>query len=397
MCNNLMSKWEMVRLGDVCEIVSGTTPSTQRPELWDGGVKWVTPAEISDDSYFIYDTERHISEKAGLKPMPAGTVLLSSRAPIGKIAIAAESMCCNQGFKNLVCSNNIHNRYLYRYLKNQTVYLNSLGRGATFKEISKPIVENIYIPLPPLPVQQKIADVLDSANTLVERRKAQIEKLDLLVKSQFIVMFGDPVTNPMGWEVKKLDDVYEIIDGDRGDNYPKHEDFSESGHCLFLNAGNVTKRGFNFTNRQFVSEIKDNALRKGKLQRYDIVLTTRGTVGNLAYYNDSVPYLQIRINSGMVILRKRIEIVAEYFLEFFSNPQLYLRLMSGTAQPQMPISSMRMANIIVPPLALQTQFAAFVERVEAHKAKMKQGLALLELEYKSLMQKCFNGELLCVS
>ena len=99
----------------------------------------------------------------------------------------------------------------------------------------------------------------------------------------------------------------------------------------------------------------------------------------------------------MVILRKRIEIVAEYFLEFFSNPQLYSRLMSGTAQQQMPISSMRMANIIVPPLALQIRFAAFVERVEAHKAKMKQGLSLMELEYKSLMQKCFSGELLCAS
>ena len=141
-----MSKWEMVRLGDVCQVISGSTPSTHKPELWDGKIKWVTPAELSEESYFIYDTERHISEKAGLNTMPAGTVLLSSRAPIGKVAIAGEPMCCNQGFKNLMCSKSIHNRYLYRYLKNQTKYLNSLGHGATFKEISKSIVENILYP-----------------------------------------------------------------------------------------------------------------------------------------------------------------------------------------------------------------------------------------------------------
>ena len=141
-----MGKWEMVRLGDVCEIVSGTTPSTNKPELWDGEIKWITPAEISDESYYISDTERHISQKAGLKIMPVGTVLLSSRAPIGKVAIAGAEMCCNQGFKNLICSVAVHNRYLYRYLKNQTEYLNSLGRGATFKEISKTVVEQIELP-----------------------------------------------------------------------------------------------------------------------------------------------------------------------------------------------------------------------------------------------------------
>ena len=89
----MMRKWEMVRLGDVCEVVSGSTPSTRNPELWDGGVKWIAPAEITDDSYFIFDTVKHISEKAGLKPMPIGTVLLSSRAPIGKVAIIASPRC----------------------------------------------------------------------------------------------------------------------------------------------------------------------------------------------------------------------------------------------------------------------------------------------------------------
>ncbi len=209
-----MDKWETVRLGEICKIISGTTPSTSNPDLWHGKIKWVTPAELNDESYFVTDTERHISEKAGLKSMPIGTVLLTSRAPIGKVAIAGAEMCCNQGFKNLICSDRVYNRYLYRYLKNQTEYLNSLGRGATFKEISKAIVAQIEIPLPPLPVQHKIADALDHANALIEKRKAQIEKLDLLVKSQFVEMFGDPVTNPMGWKQTTIgDSCHYVKDG----------------------------------------------------------------------------------------------------------------------------------------------------------------------------------------
>ncbi len=123
-------------------------------------------------------------------------------------------MCCNQGFKNLICSVAVHNRYLYRYLKNQTEYLNSLGRGATFKEISKTVVEQIELPLPPLPVQQQIADVLDRTSSLIEKRKAQIEKLDLLIKSQFIKMFGDPDKNQKAWEKVLLKDI--ITDANNG-------------------------------------------------------------------------------------------------------------------------------------------------------------------------------------
>ena len=127
----------MVRLGDVCTVVSGTTPKSTQPEYWDGDLNWVTPAELTDESDVIYESQRKITSQAvadsGLKSFPAGTVLLSSRAPIGKVAIAGTEMYCNQGFKNLICSDKIYNRYLYHFLKNNTDYLNSLGRGATFK------------------------------------------------------------------------------------------------------------------------------------------------------------------------------------------------------------------------------------------------------------------------
>ena len=101
----------MARLGDVCKIVSGTTPKSNIPEYWDGEINWITPAELNDDTTFIYESQRKITEQAvrdsSLKSFPAGTVILSSRAPIGKVAIAGVEMYCNQGFKNLICSERI--------------------------------------------------------------------------------------------------------------------------------------------------------------------------------------------------------------------------------------------------------------------------------------------------
>ena len=155
----------MARLGDICTIVSGTTPKSSIPEYWDGDINWITPAELNDDSYIINESVRKITDRAvkesSLKSFPAGTVILSSRAPIGKVAIAGTEMYCNQGFKNLICSDKINNRYLYWFLKCNTEYLNSLGRGATFKEISKGIVENIEINLPPLNQQIYIARIFE--------------------------------------------------------------------------------------------------------------------------------------------------------------------------------------------------------------------------------------------
>ena len=153
----------MARLGDVCTVVSGSTPKSNISEYWDGNLNWITPAELTEDIIVINESQRKITEagarSAGLSAFPAGTVILSSRAPIGKTAIAGAEMYCNQGFKNLICSDTIYNKYLFWFLRGKTDYLNSLGRGATFKEISKSIVENIEIPLPPLDTQRHIAAV----------------------------------------------------------------------------------------------------------------------------------------------------------------------------------------------------------------------------------------------
>ena len=362
------------RLGDVCTVVSGSTPKSTVPEYWDGDIKWITPAELSNDTCIINDSARHITAlgvaKTGLKPFPAGTVILSSRAPIGKTAIAGCEMFCNQGFKNLICSEKIDSKYLYYFLSGKTDYLNSLGRGATFKEISKAIVENIEIPLPEVEEQKRIAARFERLLRLIQLQKAELEELDKLVKSRFIELFGDPVRNSKGLPTEPMTTVCAIIDGDRGKNYPKQDEFSDTGYCLFLNAKNVTATGFSFENRMFITKEKDNALHNGKLERGDVVLTTRGTLGNLAFYDDSVPFENVRINSGMVILRMNKSVMTEvFFMEQFKLQLQSIKgkIASGSAQPQLPISTMNKIRILLAPMALQEQFAAFVEQTDKSK------------------------------
>ncbi|MBD3672770.1 MAG: restriction endonuclease subunit S [Planctomycetaceae bacterium] len=171
--------------------------------------------------------------------------------------------------------------------------------------------------------------------------------------------------NSNGWSILRIADApIEIEDGDRGKNYPKQADFTLSGYCLFLNAGNVTLDGFRFDDCKFISSEKDNKLRKGKLLREDLVMTTRGTVGNVAYYDESVPYDHIRINSGMVIFRPETDSLLPLFLYQYLRSKAFKdqvhALRTGSAQPQLPIRDINRIEIPLPPLPQQEAIAAIL-------------------------------------
>lgn len=164
------------------------------------------------------------------------------------------------------------------------------------------------------------------------------------------------------WPKLTFDDApLEIIDGDRGVNYPKQSDFSKIGHCLFLNAGNVTNSGFSFTECSFIDQERDRILRKGKLRRFDVVLTTRGTVGNVGFFDESIPYEHVRINSGMVIFRPDQSRIIARYLYLFLRSQLFrdqvIALTTGSAQPQLPIRDIQKIRIPLPPVCEQRAIA----------------------------------------
>ena len=158
----------------------------------------------------------------------------------------------------------------------------------------------------------------------------------------------------------------QVIDGDRGANYPPKSEFLKSGHCLFLNTGNVTESGFDFSQTDFISEERDMLLRKGKAMRGDIILTTRGTVGNVALYDDSINFDNIRINSGMVLIRANRNNLSPYYLYCFLRSGDFKKQVvangSGSAQPQLPIHALN--NIAMPLPALDEQQRMYLFSVE---------------------------------
>lgn len=185
--------WDYKRLDEVAEIVGGATPKTQIEEYWVGNNFWVTPAELHKEHY-KGATERTISDEAVRKTnitlLPVGTVLLSSRAPIGKVAITTVPMYCNQGFKNLICSERLNNEYAFQVLYSKTEYLNSLGTGATFKEISKKTTEAIKIAVPPIKLQQQFAEKAKKIQAEKEMIKASLESAEHLFASRMDKYFN---------------------------------------------------------------------------------------------------------------------------------------------------------------------------------------------------------------
>ena len=185
----------------------------------------------------------------------------------------------------------------------------------------------------------------------------------------------------------------EIIDGDRGKNYPKQDEFYPQGYCLFLNTGNVTKEGLVFEENQFIIKEKDEALRKGKLKRGDIVYTTRGTVGNAGYYNSSVPYENVRINSGMVILRSNGEIVDARFLYQILKSEYYRpyfkQYCTGSEQPQLPIKNFSQIYLNVPDIKTQHRIADILSVYDDLIENNQKQIKLLEEAAQRLYKEWF--------
>jgi type I restriction enzyme M protein len=248
-------------------------------------------------------------------------------------------------------------RYLYWILK--SLNLAQLKGGAGIPGLNRTdVYEKHRIPLPPLEVQQEIVAEIEGYQKVIDGARAVLDN------------YRPHISIHPDWPVPTFEDApFEIIDGDRGSNYPNKEDFSPSGYCLFLNTKNVRTDGFRFDELEFISPEKDAALRKGKLRRGDVLLTTRGTIGNTALYDDSVKFEHVRINSGMLVFRPdSIKLLSSYLFLFFQSENFKAQcdaIVSGAAQPQLPIRNLKEARIPLPPLATQK---AIVEEIEAEQA-----------------------------
>ena len=383
--------WEYKKLGEVAEIIGGSTPKTDIPEYWEGDNYWVTPAEL-DGSKYIEKTQRAITQKAiektNLSLLPIGTVLLSSRAPIGKLSITKSPMYCNQGFKNIVCGESLYNEFVYYYLKNNVDYLQSLGTGATFKEISKKVVEKIEIPVPSITEQKQIVSELDLLSEVIEKQKAQLEELDKLAQSIFYDMFGDPVTNEKGWKIIKLESLLSNLR--YGTGTPPQ--FSNQGY-KFIRATNIKGGYVCEENMLFISPEEAAKIEKCKLQKNDMIIVRSGVnAGDVCRISDD--YVDQYAGYDIIITINSI-LANTMFLNILMNNRDYVDtfikpLTRRAAQPHLNAQQVKSLCIPLPPLSLQQEFAAKVEAIEAMKAKVRQSLKEAETLFNSRMDYYFN-------
>ena len=381
--------WEYKKLGDVCTVLGGSTPKTNIPEYWGGENYWVTPAELTGEKY-IESTERTITDEAVAKTnltlLPVGTVLLSSRAPIGKVCITRSPMYCNQGFKNIVCSKCLYNEYVYWWLKGKTDYLNSLGVGATFKEISKRTVEQIVIPIPPLSEQSRIVAELDLLTGIIDKQNAQLKELDNLDQAIFYDMFGDPIENPKGWEIKKLGEVCDVRDGTHDS-----PDYVEHGYPL-VTSKNVVDGTISFENVNYVNEADFISISKrSKVDDGDIIMPMIGTIGKPVivcktreFAIKNVALIKFYEDSSVLNVFIRAIISSDSFDAYMKTKN------KGGTQKFIALGDIRKLSVPVPPLALQQSFAEKIQSIEKQKETIRASIADTQKLLDYTMDKYFG-------
>ncbi|MBR2006921.1 MAG: restriction endonuclease subunit S [Alistipes sp.] len=387
--------WEIKKLREVCDIVGGSTPKTSEPSYWDGEHYWITPAEL-DGSKYISSTSRTITDEgvksAHLQLLPSGTVLLSSRAPIGKVAITTAPMYCNQGFKNLVCSDKLYNEFAYWFLFHNTDYLNSLGTGATFKEISKRVVEQIPISIPPREEQERIVSELDCLSGVIENKREQLKQLDALAQSIFYQMFGDPITNEKRWEVKRINEVCSIFGriGFRG--YTTNDLVSNSKDgAISLSPSNIINGHLDYSKCTYISWFKYEESPEIKIYNEDILLVKTGSSYGKCALVRNLPH-KATINPQFVVL-KNFKINNRYLtccLQSYPVKFEFDKFTIGAAIPTFSQKNLGNMQIAIPPLTFQQEFAEKIEAIEKQKELIKQSITQTEELFNSRMDYYFN-------
>lgn len=377
-------------LGDICKITMGQSPDSSTYHTTNIGLPFY---QGNADFGELYPKTRIWCSRPQKIAEPEN-ILLSVRAPIGALNIAKEKCCISRGLAAIAPHKNFcFNKYLFYILKYKHNELNAKGSGSTFKAINKSILNDLPIDIYPIDRQKKIAAILDKATELITLRKQQIEQLDLLVKSRFVEMFGNPATNSMKWDTPYLSDCLLSIDNGKSfvcENYCRTGDYPA---VLKLSA--ATYGYYNPEENKAVISPK-LFITKAEVHAGDLLFTRKNTpdlVGMCAYIFTTPPKLMMpdlifrlntKANCNKIFLCQLIN------LGLF-RPRVQ-SLSGGSAKSMSNISKERLGKmrIPLPPLPLQNEFASFVNHIEKIKSTLQQSLEKLELNYKALMQTYFG-------
>lgn len=402
MSHDLPEGWKAATLSELANITLGQSPKAE--ETNEGGLGlpfFQGNAEFGE----MYPEPRRWAEN-GPRTAEPGDILISVRAPVGELNLAPQRCFIGRGLAAIKATA-LDERFLLYALRFSVPQLQSVSQGSTFDAVNRGDLSNLGMAVPPLSEQRRIAEILSSVDGTIAATQAVIDHTRkvkqgalerLLTKGIGHTRFKQTEVGeiPEGWVVSTLADAgVRIIDGDRGKEYPKAEDYLDHGYCLFLNAKNVTRSGFSFRDCQFISEDKHKKLRNGLLERSDIVVTTRGTIGNFAFFDANVCYDYLRINSGMAILRSAGSEILPEFLYALTSSMLLVRQISrrvfGSAQPQLTLDILRKLIIPLPPKDEQVLIAFKAhEFADVEKTQLTE-LAAMEALKSALMSDLLTG------
>jgi type I restriction enzyme S subunit len=363
--------WPVVQVTEVARVVGGATPKSTVEEYWDGDVNWVTPKDLSNlEGKYIADTPRKITAQGlgscAAELLPANSVLFSSRAPIGHVAINTEPMATNQGFKSFVPCPELDPSFLYWWLDANRSYLQSLGTGATFKEVSKAVVQRIKIPLPPLEEQRRIAGILDKADALRRFRTRALDKLNTLGQAIFHEMFGSVHLNPNGFNVVPLGELIKVSSGQG------------------LTAKQMRPGDFPVYGGNGINGYHD----EGRNDPQTIV------IGRVGAYCGAVHVTKTEcwITDNALEVRKLKPVNTAYLANALRVAELN-QYAGRAAQPLVSGSRIYPVEILLPPEDIQNQFEKRLREAENQTTLLDSANSKLEALFSALQHRAFQGEL----
>lgn len=369
-----MSKWGMVRLGDVCDVVSGFAFDSQKFTDDSTAMPIIRIRDVVRGFTATYTTEKY-DKKFVVKK---GDLLIGMDGEFNIAEWKDEPALLNQRVCKIFAGNeSIFEKYLLYFMPAALKRIEDKTPFVTVKHISIKQIKEILIPLPSIEEQKRIADILDKASSLIDLRKQQLEKMDLLVKSKFIDMFGDPVTNPKGWEVKQLADFADIIMGQS----PSGEAYNENGIGMPLLNG-PTEFGEKYPSEKQWTSITTKTCHKG-----DILFCVRGATAGRMNFADK----EYCIGRGLAAIRGNKKNFNEFIYVVLKNMyEIFQNTSNGSTFININKEQLASVPIFVTTDKLQDQYLHFVEQVEKQKTVMQQSLEKMETNYKALMQEYFG-------
>ena len=384
---------KQVLLGDLVKIIGGGTPSRSKPEYYNGSIPWITVKDFGDELLLRKSketiTEQGLEESA-TNLIPAGNVILITRMAVGKVAMNLVDVAINQDLKALICKPELEPKYLLFFLLSQKDELEYQADGATVKGITIESVNKLKMSLPPLAEQKRIAAIAQKADRLRRTRRYALQLGDTYLRSVFLEMFGDPVTNPKGWETGTLGDV--IISAKDGPHVSPT--YSDSG-IPFLSTRNVRKGQIVWEDLKFISpeDVKEH-WKKCKPERGDILYTKGGTTG-LAKAVDFDTQIAVWVH--IAVLKLKHERVNPAWLENMLNSDFCYKqsqeLTFGIVNRDLGLQRMPRIKICIPPLPLQERFAQIVQKFERLRTQQREGDRQAEHLFQTLLHRAFRGEL----